>query len=58
MYIGRNRSGIDSGCIDYGIFLEKFDRMSVGDLDDALNLLLALEKRILARVAEIQGGGG
>jgi hypothetical protein len=53
-YIGRNRSGIDSGEIDYGIFMSKFERMSVGCLEDALKSLNVIETRIKERIEELQ----
>lgn len=56
MYVGRNRSGIDSGNIDYGIFVSKFERMSIGCLEDSLKSLKVLEGRVLDRISELKGG--
>ena len=54
MYIGRNRSGIDSGKIDYGIFTDKFDRMSIGCLEDSLKSLKVLQDRIEERLKQLK----
>jgi hypothetical protein len=53
-YIGRNRSGIDAGQIDYGIFTDKFDRMSEGCLNDALRSLEVIRKRIEERLEQLK----
>ncbi len=53
MYIGRNRSGIDSGEIDYGIYIDKFERMSVHCLKDALRSLKVIETRVHERIKEL-----
>lgn len=53
MYIGRNRSGIDSGCIDYGIFTDRFDRMCIKDLKDCLRSIDVIEQRVRERIAEL-----
>lgn len=49
MAVVRNRSGIDSGEIDYNIKVEKFERMSVGCLDDAIATLDELKEKCIAR---------
>lgn len=54
MYIGRNRSGIDSGEIDYGIFIDKFERMSIRCLEDSLRSLAVIKERIDARLIELK----
>jgi hypothetical protein len=54
MYVGRNRSGMDAGEIDYGIYLAKFERMSLGDLTDALKSLDIMKNRVLSRITELE----
>ena len=54
MYVGRNRSGMDAGEIDYGIFTDKFDCMSVGCLEDALKSLDVLRARCSERIIELK----
>ncbi len=54
MYIGRNRSGIDSGEIDYGIFTDKFERMSIHCLKDALRSLRVIQERIDERIKKLE----
>lgn len=56
MYVGRNRSGIDSGRIDYGIFVDKFERMSLPDLFDSLETIEVIVSRIKERIVELGGG--
>ena len=50
IYIGRNRSGIDSGNIDYGIITDKFERMSIVCLNDSLQSLRVIKDRIKERI--------
>lgn len=54
-YIGRNRSGIDAGKIDYGVRVEKFENMSVFDLKEALVSLSVIKEKIEERILELEG---
>jgi hypothetical protein len=50
MYVGRNRSGVDSGEIDYGILSDKFERLSVNDLEDVAAKLRLLQEKVLDQI--------
>ena len=50
MYIGRNRSGMDAGEIDSGIFTDKFNQMSEQCLEDALRSIEVITKMIRKRM--------
>ena len=54
MAVVRNRSGLDSGEIDYSLMCDKFDRMSIGCLQDALKTLSVLQNKCTERIAELQ----
>ena len=54
MAVVRNRSGKDSGEIDYNLMCDKFDRMSIGCLQDAIVTLNVLQKKCIDRIRELK----
>lgn len=54
MAIVRNRSGIDSGEIDYCLMVTRFERMSIGCLEDAIRTLDVLRSRCSERIQELE----
>lgn len=54
MAVVRNRSGIDSGEIDYNLNVARFDRMSRGCLEDAVKTLGVLRQRCVERLRELE----
>lgn len=50
----RNRSGIDSGEIDYSIPVEKFERQRVPCLKKIITTLHQLEGKCLSRIAVVE----
>ena len=55
MAVVRNRSGIDAGEIDYTLRVAKFDRMSVGCLEDAIKTIDVLRKKCADRIQHLIG---
>lgn len=55
MAVVRNRSGIDSGEIDYSIKVDRFDKLSERDLNEVLNMLDRLEHRVIEEISRRQG---
>lgn len=51
MAIVVNRSGVDSGEIDYSLPIEKFEKLSMGQLEDCIRSL-----KLLIRKCEIRHG--
>ena len=45
MDIGTHRSGIDSGEIDYGVFIQEFENLSIKSLDKVIKILKELEEK-------------
>ena len=54
MAIGRNRSGIDSGEIDYTLMYERFEKQSIGSLEDIIITLKVLIKKCDNRIIELE----
>ena len=55
MAVVRNRSGIDSGEIDYSIKCDRFERLNVADLCEVIKTINILGRRCTERLAEIAG---
>lgn len=55
--IVRNRSGIDSGEIDYHLKMDRFERMSIYCLKNALQTIEVLKTRCLNRIVELERDG-
>lgn len=54
----RNRSGIDAGEIDYNLNVKRFERMSIGCLNDAIKMLDVLRQRCIDRRCELEREAG
>lgn len=54
MAVVRNRSGFDSGNIDYHLIMTRFERMSIGCLEDAIKTLDVLRLRCIERIGELE----
>lgn len=54
MAVVRNRSGIDSGEIDYSLMVAKFDRLSIGCLQDAIETMDILQRKCADRILELK----
>lgn len=54
MAVVRNRSGIDSGEIDYSIPIQKFERQDLGSLGEIMHTLDVLKNRCLERIDEVK----
>lgn len=53
MAVVRNRSGIDSGEIDYSIPVAKFQKQDVGSLVDIHETLCVLCEKVRNRISEL-----
>lgn len=53
--IVRNRSGIDSGEIDYTLKCDRFEKQSVGCLEDIISTMKTLIVKCQERMAELKG---
>ena len=53
MAVVRNRSGIDSGEIDYSLMLEKFEGLSIGCLMDCMDTLGVLASKCKERIESL-----
>lgn len=53
MAVVRNRSGIDSGEIDYSIPVDKFDKQSIQSLEEIKTELARLIKKCEDRIREV-----
>lgn len=54
VYVGRNRSGIDSGEIDWTICTQKFERQPIPSLIEIIKALDYLKQRCCERIIEIE----
>lgn len=54
MAVVRNRSGMDSGEIDYNLMTDKFEQMSIGCLKDALITLGVLADKCRERIKVLE----
>lgn len=52
MAVVRNRSGVDSGELDYSIRCSRFDELSVRDLKEVREILCRLSDRVVERIFE------
>lgn len=55
LYVGRNRSGQDSGQIDYGIRINRFEDLSTSDLEDMIKTLNVLISKTNERLLHLCG---
>ncbi len=53
MAVVRNRSGVDSGEIDYELMVERFENLSYADLMAALAMLETLVDRTAKRLRDL-----
>jgi hypothetical protein len=58
MAVVRNRSGVDSGEIDYSIKCDRFDRLSLGDLAKIIKTINELGRKCTERMTAIVGKPG
>lgn len=54
MAVVRNRSGIDAGEVDYSLMCAKFDKLSIGCLEDVIATLKTLKKKCEVRIEELK----